>query len=313
MKIVDRKRINDGQTDSYDITINKNGGCTASELSVTLVWNDPPSVPNCQKCVLNDLDLYLTKVGTSTIIYPNGRSRRDSLNNSERIRIDVNNGDRYRVYVKAYDLDTARQNYALVMTGCVSDDITPSSPTETPTKSPVSPVAPTPTPTLSPINPSTLSSLYTTMLGTYTQAGNMFNVRAEKNMFIRSMNFHTVSTRNVQVEVWTRPGSYRRQEFSSYGWTRIVYAIVRGRGEGNPTPIPEEAFSRAIGMYAGEMRGFYITLNTPDMIYSIGTADGALYVTNGDLSFGEGVAKLYPFGRSFKPRVWNGSFNYEIV
>lgn len=324
IKIVDRQPINDGDTDTYDIAVNTNGGCSVSKLSVTLVWSDPPSLPNCQKCVLNDLDLFMTKVGSSNTIFPNGLSRRDSINNSERIQINVNNGDRYAVNVKAYDLDTARQNYSLVMTGCISDDITPLSPTPSPTESPVrdpteNPVSvpttsslPTSRPTKSP-NSVVSGSLFTTFGGTYTQAGNMFNVRAERDIIIRSMNIHTTSTGRVQVEVYTRSGSYRAEEYSSRGWVRVAYAIVQGKGAGYATPVPAELFRSAVFMRQGEIRGFYITLNSPDIIYSVGTADGAVYVGNDDIKFGEGAAKAYPFGRSYKPRVWNGSFNYDVV
>jgi len=329
MKIIDRKSINDGSTDNYDITINTNGGCDVRDVSVTLVWTDPPSLPNCQQCVLNDLDLYMTRVGSSPRIYPNGLSRRDNTNNSERIRIGVSNGDRFIVSVKATDLDTVRQNYALVMTGCYSDDITPSPPTANPTKpptpaptqGPTDPPAdidvdatPSPTgrsPTRSPTN--SLNSLFTTFDGGFIQAGNMFNVRAEKDIMIRSIDIHTASTGNVEVEVWTRSGSYRSQESSSRGWFLIVDTVVQGRGQGYATPIPEEAFASAIDMTQGEIRGWYVTLKSPDMIYSIGSLDGAIFVDNEDLTFGEGSAKTYPFGTTYKPRVWNGSFNYEVV
>ena len=75
IKIVDRQPINDGNTNTYDVAIKTNRGCSVSKLSVTLVQSDPLLLLNCQKCVLNNLDLYMTKLGSSNTIFPNQISK----------------------------------------------------------------------------------------------------------------------------------------------------------------------------------------------------------------------------------------------
>ena len=82
---------------------------------------DPPTLPGCRSCVLNDLDLYIKKNGTADgkKYFPNGLDRRDDTNNAERIQIeDVANGDSFKISVNAYNLFTTQQKYAMVATGC---------------------------------------------------------------------------------------------------------------------------------------------------------------------------------------------------
>ena len=117
-KIVDRQPMKNGEEDTYDITIDGYSRCMAP-LSATLVWTDPAGMAGCTICVLNDLDMYVTKNGDSTTYYPNGRTSRDSINNAERIRIDnVQDGDEYVVHVSGTNLESTSQNYSLVITGC---------------------------------------------------------------------------------------------------------------------------------------------------------------------------------------------------
>ena len=82
---------------------------------------DPPVAPFCLECLANDLDLYLTKGGSSGRVFPNGLSHADRSNNAERIVIDdAREGDTFTVHVEATDLLEA-QDYSLVVTGCFSD------------------------------------------------------------------------------------------------------------------------------------------------------------------------------------------------
>ena len=103
----------------YPIKIDTSNGCTNTRLSVTLAWTDPPGTTNCLRCLVNDLDLYLTKEGSTTTFYPNGRDTRDSVNNVERVIIeDVSHNDEFSINVDPYNLDTFEQKFALVATGC---------------------------------------------------------------------------------------------------------------------------------------------------------------------------------------------------
>merc|ERR1711953_508897 len=86
--MTDRKTIDDGETDSWTVEITE---CNdATEVSVTLVWMDPPASSGCRSCVLNNLDLAVTKDTSGlTVFHPNGMGGPDNVNNVERVRIPV--------------------------------------------------------------------------------------------------------------------------------------------------------------------------------------------------------------------------------
>jgi subtilisin family serine protease len=110
---VNGKSISNGSKHSYPITINDS---SCGILSATLVWTDPEGAPNCNSgCMLNDLDLYVTKSGGSRY-YPNGLDSADTINNAERVQIRNPSGT-YTIYVEASDLIQA-QEYSLSVTGC---------------------------------------------------------------------------------------------------------------------------------------------------------------------------------------------------
>ena len=117
----DGERLFDGDVaKTYEVTIDKSRGCDANDLSVTLAWIEEGSPPGCTKCLLNDLDLYVTERGKDSKRYhPNGRSIKDHSNNVERVVIDgAEDGSSYTIYVEAYNLNSLSQKYALVATGC---------------------------------------------------------------------------------------------------------------------------------------------------------------------------------------------------
>ena len=141
----DREIINDGSTLSYSVTIDRSNGCTFPDLSTTLVWFEKGAAMGCTRCVINDLDLYVTQDGddSRTRYYPNGLQNKDNINTVERVVLkNVMDGDSYTLHVRATNLDKSTQNFSLVSTGCfggvantldttqnvfAADDSTPSS------------------------------------------------------------------------------------------------------------------------------------------------------------------------------------------
>ena len=117
---IDKATIKDGERMEIDFNITDNGGrCTNNEFRATLVWADPPGATGCVRCLVNDLDLSVQKIGSSRIYYPNGRGSRDSTNNVERVIIgNAVPGDTIRVTVHAANLDRPEQPFALYVTGC---------------------------------------------------------------------------------------------------------------------------------------------------------------------------------------------------
>eukprot|EP00984_Skeletonema_dohrnii_P009897 scaffold3809_cov91-Skeletonema_dohrnii-CCMP3373.AAC.4 len=117
LKIWDRESVPNRVTNTYDVTIDKSGGCQANDLSVTLVWMEEGSVSGCTACVLHDIDLSVSFRGTT--YYPNGRSSPDRTNNSERVVINgVQDGETATISVNAHNIAKSDQTYALVATAC---------------------------------------------------------------------------------------------------------------------------------------------------------------------------------------------------
>mmetsp|Transcript_20016 Transcript_20016/g.57462 ORF Transcript_20016/g.57462 Transcript_20016/m.57462 type:complete len:1210 (-) Transcript_20016:1521-5150(-) len=315
-KIIDRKTIQNGRTDEYIIEIDRSNGCDAFELSATLVWNDPASPPNCRSCLMNDLDL--TMSSGSTTVYANGRDDRDTLNNSERVRVAAADGDRFVVRVEARNLETPTQKYALAITGCLADGTDTNSgstvatnptPVPAPTPAVVVPVPTAPTPPAG--NGDDSQSLTTTTQGTITYYGNMFNIDAgTKDILIKSLGIHTSSTAQVSVQIFSKGGSLVGSHRSSSGWVRIVSTTVQGRGAGAITPIPPTAFATAVSVGAGTTQAFYVTLDTEELLISDGRNFGLAVAANTDLTIDEGTANTYRFGTFFYPYVWNGAITY---
>jgi len=169
--IVDKQSLDGGATDTYVFKLDTISGISCdgtNTLSVTLVWNDPPSSTGCAKCVQNDLDLSLVLAGAGSnngqTIFPNGRTSKDDVNNVERIRVDSNNvEDIFTVTVNAHNLITASQEYSLVATGCGLSLFESDEPTSGPSM--IASQNPSSLPTLSPY-PSTLPTTLPTTFPT---------------------------------------------------------------------------------------------------------------------------------------------------
>jgi hypothetical protein len=118
---VNAQRISSGDEITYNVKINDAAVCSGP-LSATLVWTDPAGAPFCNMgCVLNDLDLFLTRKDREGKIFPNNLNQADSINNAERVRIENPlPGDTYTIHVKGTEL-LASQEYSLVISGCLTD------------------------------------------------------------------------------------------------------------------------------------------------------------------------------------------------
>jgi hypothetical protein len=119
---VNSQSISNGEKNTYKVTVSSSEACDAP-LSATLVWTDPPVAPNCNRgCVLNDLDLYVTRNGNIGKIFPNDLNQADSTNNAERVRIENPVTDAtYTIHVEGTEL-LVNQDYSLVITGCILPD-----------------------------------------------------------------------------------------------------------------------------------------------------------------------------------------------
>jgi hypothetical protein len=113
--------VSNSSSQSFTITI----PAGIKKLKATLVWNDPPSVPNATKALINDLDLELKEISSGQTwqpwvlnSYPHvdslsqaAKRKRDTLNNIEQVTIDNPAAGSYQLNVTGSNVSTALQNF----------------------------------------------------------------------------------------------------------------------------------------------------------------------------------------------------------
>uniref|UniRef100_A0A7S1B9H0 subtilisin n=2 Tax=Corethron hystrix TaxID=216773 RepID=A0A7S1B9H0_9STRA len=132
--------------------------CEAAHTSITLTYFDKEnSSTSCNPCIVNRIDLTVEKDGFTH--YPNGLSGPDKKNNSQRIRIPHVEGDLITVKVKATNLVTAEQKFALVVSGCLEDGTNAPTMTNHPSDAPTRTKSPSSIPTSVPSNAPTMTKM----------------------------------------------------------------------------------------------------------------------------------------------------------
>ena len=157
-------------------------------------------------------------------------------------------------------------------------------------------------------------TLETTMIGGNGQSGNMVDCVAINDVEILGIShIHTNTLDTVDVEVYTKVGTYRGSERDESAWTLIATASVKGSGKGQRTLLPEDLFDTPVTVNAGETQAFYITLTTAQMRYSDGEELGAVYADDANLKILQGAGVVYPYRATYEPRVWNGGLIYSTT
>lgn len=105
-----------GMKISY-VTITNN----SDPFRMTLVWTDYPSTPSASLNVVNVLHFSMSTTN-NTVLYPNGSSAYDDINNVQQIAVPSPQTGVYTVYVSGYNVpqgssSAGDQPYALVMSG----------------------------------------------------------------------------------------------------------------------------------------------------------------------------------------------------
>ena len=176
-----------------------------------------------------------------------------------------------------------------------------------PMKSPV-----TPQPTYSPTTEYTDSvQLVSPADGQNVQCGNMFDVYAKLKITIQNLAIHTYTAQvQEQVSVYTKFGTFVGYEGTAqaYFWILQGTYSIESRGFGSYTPLGD-AFEPLV-LQAGETWGFYITLHSENMVYSMGTDVGSIFIQDAGLTIHEGIGLAYPFGKMYMPRKWNGVIRF---
>lgn len=121
----------------------------------------------------------------------------------------------------------------------------------------------------------------------------------------------------IQVEVWTRPGTYVGFTASSAGWT-LAQTVSGTGGATTSTPVPF-TLTPAITLPAGTTTGVYLhSITTGAGIRYTGTAAAPPQTTwtNADITLFSDVARTgaVPFaGSQFTPRTFSGTIQYSTV
>jgi len=313
MALNDRRVIRPGdQPHTYPITVDPT--CSTRTVSVTLVWTDEPAGEWCTKCLLNDLDLYILDTVSQTKFFPNGLSTKDRVNNAERVVLNVGTNNDLVAYVAASNLVSSRQDYALVISGCVANPkegsgsvLSDSNGGDTNS------------------NKSALLSgvglpgdvrvwgnkLITSSGFTHVTDGSMFEINARSDiLIINGLDVHLHNSGREYVEIWTMYGSYVGYERSKSAWTYLGGAYVESVGANGITQLPK--FPTAVLMKKGEKRSFYVTTPTRNIMVKQSAKEGLPFIYNEDMTISAGIGNIHRFGAvSVSPFEWNGAVHYE--
>lgn len=121
----------------------------------------------------------------------------------------------------------------------------------------------------------------------------------------------------VQVQVWTRPGSYVGFTTSNAGWT-LSQTVSGIGGATNTTPVPF-TLSPHLTLLAGTTTGVYlhgITSGSGLRYFGTTAAPPQTTWSNADLTLFSDVARTQnvPFGGvQFQPRTFSGTIQYSTT
>merc|ERR1712226_658322 len=308
MKLYHDEIITPGQLESVTVDVVQ---CdSTNEVRATLVWTDPPGQTGCSDCLINDLDLIVSKSGA--VIYSNGGTSADTKNNAERVRVPAAAGDKITVSVKGSNLASSSQKYSLVITGCL-DNVAKSPTTAFPTKSPTK--APSHAPTISAkptANTGALQpALETTLAGGNGSNGAMFDLKAkDSDIYIHSFDVVEQNRREVDVWVYTKADTHDNFQTNKGAWTSIGSTTITSKGTGVRVPLGAQVFN-PVYIKAGATQAFYITFPAGTIAYTNGNSFGAVFAQDDHLQFLQGSGVPHEFAGKFAPRVWNGAIIYS--
>lgn len=186
----------------------------------------------------------------------------------------------------------------------------PESPSTLPT---LSPSKASESPSLTPSMPPS-ALLLTKEIATPFQGGNgaegcMFDVLTSRELTVTGFELHTYATSVIDVEIWSKIGSFQSYEELKADWTLVTSQSVVGQGFRQNTllQLPPLEIS------ADTVVAFYITVASGEtMAYTNGGQIGMVISSNEDIKIFEGVGKSFPFGKTHLNRRWNGVLRYQV-
>ena len=150
-------------------------------------------------------------------------------------------------------------------------------------------------------------SLTTTFNDNNLQNGNMFSMKAAKDLEVDSLDINPNSSGSCGYEIYTSTSALSMSTATdSSKWTLRQSGTVTVTG-GTAKNI---ALTTPVEMTANQTLAWYVTFTSCGVRYTNGSSFGAVYASNSDLTIYEGYGKAYAFSSTFSPRVWNGTVYY---
>lgn len=155
------------------------------------------------------------------------------------------------------------------------------------------------------------TSLSTTFASNNGQSGNMFDVQAVQSVILESVSINVdAGSWDVEVHAVTGGGTIIGVEEQASSWTLLGTATGVSGNPNTPTSVP---LSFGVAVNPGQIQGLYVTvINGAAIKYTNGTAVGSVAASDANLVIFEGTGNVYPFGGTFRPRIWNGSLTYAV-
>jgi|HubBroStandDraft_6_1064221.scaffolds.fasta_scaffold146824_2 hypothetical protein len=145
------------------------------------------------------------------------------------------------------------------------------------------------------------------------QSGNMFDVKTFGNSLTATSFDLNLNNGTWDIQVYMKSGTWVGFDNQPGAWT-LVDSIANVGSNGPNTPTLLNIAS--LELPANSTTGLYITTTAPDtdaMLYTNGSAVGAVAASNSDLEILQGAGESYPFAETFIPRIWNGTINYNVA
>ncbi|MCC5916311.1 MAG: T9SS type A sorting domain-containing protein [Cryomorphaceae bacterium] len=151
-------------------------------------------------------------------------------------------------------------------------------------------------------------SLETTFMAGNGQNGNMvdFEIKNTLNIYAFDMLPSSSST-TAGFEIYYKVGSYQGAETDATVWTLLESFTNRNVTIDVPHRL---TLTTPIQLNANTTYSFYLTRTDASVRYTSTSNEYGIYASNADMDILEGVGKSYPFGSTFRPRMWNGKVIY---
>ena len=148
----------------------------------------------------------------------------------------------------------------------------------------------------------------------FPKAGNMFNIVAKKDVVISSFKVHTLLKSITDATIYTKTGRWQNYDKDLSAWTKLGTVSIECKGYGQPTIIPDSSMP-AVSISQGGTQAFYITLDTPELLYfySDSNASGSVFREDAAIKVETGVGKGGLFDATYPSRQLNGAVLYYAV